>query len=196
MTYDMDSIDELIEKGENFIYAEQSNLSEIEYKNIKKGFFNTIILKQINIDEWPEVEFYYSSKASDRESDYLLNVDGWPIVHKRVKETLEKEGIKGIKYFAVKLIDVVTQKVNSNYFLMDIENFIDAFDMNKSEYKYNEKYNMYTFVPSKTYLNYRNCEGYDIFRCSKSPAAIYVSDKFYNLIHVNKFTGFYFYKVN
>lgn len=39
--------------------------------------------------------------------------------------------------------------------------------MEKSQYKYNEKYNFYTFVPKKTFLNINNCREYDIFRAEK-----------------------------
>lgn len=76
LTYDMDSIDSAIEKGNNTIYAETTNIDEIEYPNINKGFFDNIILSNQKIDEliWPNVEFYYSSKASNLESEYLLNI--------------------------------------------------------------------------------------------------------------------------
>lgn len=39
MDFDMEIIDESIREGTNAIYAEQDNLSEIEYDGIKKGFF-------------------------------------------------------------------------------------------------------------------------------------------------------------
>ena len=192
MSYDMESVDKLLKEGISYIYAEKGNLDEIEYPGIKKGFFNTIILKKLDEIEWPDVKFYYSSKASDRESDYLLNANRWPIVHERVKKALEKGNISGIRFYSIKLIDVITEKINSNYYVMYIENFIDAFDMEKSKYKYNEKYDMYTFIPKNIILNRENCEGYDIFRCNKSTAAIYVSEKLYDIVQCNKFTCFYF----
>lgn len=192
MTYDMDSIDELLKIGKSFMYAEQSNLDEIEYPGIKKGWFNTIMIKQLEISNWPNVEFYYSSKASNVESDYLLNVNVWPIVHKRVKDVLEAESIKGIKFFPVSLIDVVTGHINRNYYFMYIENFIDAFDMERSEYQYIEKYDVYAFIPMRIYLNQKVCQGYDIFRCSKRPAGIYVSERFRNILTAHAFTCFYF----
>lgn len=43
------------------------------------------------------------------------------------------------------------QEINQNYVLMYIENFMDAFDMKRSKYKYNEKYDFYTFLPKETY---------------------------------------------
>ena len=135
LSFDMDKIDKSIDDGTNTIYAETTNMDEIEYESVKKGFFDNIILKPSSITNWPNVEFYYSSKVSDVESDYLLNVKRWPIVHIRVMEEFNKNGIKGIQYYPIKVIDVVTKKVNTNYVLMYIENFIDAFDMEKSKYK-------------------------------------------------------------
>ena len=190
----MDRIDESIENETNTIYAETTNMDEIEYEDVKKGFFDNIILSSRFINDWPNVEFYYSSKASSLESDYLLNVKRWPIIHVRVMEEFNKKGIKGLQYLPVKLIDVVTQKVNNNYVLMYILNFIDAFDMEKSKYKYNEKYDFYTFTPKETYLNRNVCSKYDIFRCSKSVAAIYVSEQIKKIVEDNHWIGFSFYE--
>lgn len=194
LSFDMDKIDKSIDDGTNTIYAETTNVDEIEYENVKKGFFDNIILKPVSITNWPNVEFYYSSKVSDVESDYLLNVKRWPIVHIRVMEEFNKNGIKGIQYYPIKVIDVVTKKVNTNYVLMYIENFIDAFDMEKSQYKYNEKYDFYTFMPKETYLKSSACLEYDIFRCSKSVASIYVSETIKEIIEVNQWVGFTFYE--
>lgn len=192
MNFDMDLIDEAISCGNPFIYAEASNLGEIEVEGVKKGFFDNIIFHKITMDKVPDMIFYYSSLAATRENDYLVNVNGWPLVHKKVKDKLIQDEIKGISFYSIQLIDVCTDKVNNNYFLLYIENFIDAFDMEKSQYIYNEKYNLYTFIPKKTYLNRANCDGYDIFRADKSVASIYVSEKMKELIEGNGFTGFMF----
>lgn len=194
LSFDMDRVDESIKGGTNTIYAETTNIDEIEYEDVKKGFFDNIILTPRSINNWPNVEFYYSSKASKLESDYLLNVKRWPIVHIRVMEEFNKKGIRGVQYFPIKLIDVVTQKVNTNYVLLYIVNFIDAFDMEKSKYKYNEKYDFYTFMPKETFLNQSICLGYDIFRCSKSVAAIYVSEQIKKIAEDNQWIGFTFYE--
>ena len=190
----MARIDESIKNGTNTIYAETTNLNEIEYEGVKKGCFDNIILAPRSINNWPNVEFYYSSQASDIESEYLLNVKRWPIVHVKVMEEFNKKGIKGLQYFPINLIDVVTQKVNTNYVLMYIVNFIDAFDMEKSKYRYDEKYDYYTFIPKETYLNKNVCLEHDIFRCSKSVASIYVSEKIKKIVEDNHWIGFAFYK--
>jgi len=194
LSFDMDRVDVSIEDGNNTIYAETTNMDEIEYEDVKKGFFDNIILVPRSINYWPNVEFYYSSKASNLEGEYLLNVKRWPIVHVKVMETFNKKGIKGLQYFPIKLIDVVTQKVNTNYVLMYVVNFIDAFDMEKSKYKYNEKYDFYTFIPKETYLNKSVCQEYDIFRCSKSVSSIYVSEQIKKIVEDNHWIGFTFYE--
>lgn len=191
LTYDMDLLDD-VKKGEGFIYAEATNMDEIEYPTVKKGYFDRIILKKASISEWPKVEFYFSSKASNSESDYLLNIKRWPIVHERVKNALIESNISGIEYYPIDLIDVISGKISRKYFLMYITNFIDAFDMERSQYKFNEKYDYYTFLPGKIVLSKTACDGYDIFRCSKSTAGIYVSAKFQHIILNHKFTGFAF----
>lgn len=194
LIFDMDKVDESIKNGTNMIYAETTNIDEIVCEGVKKGFFDNIILAPHIISKWPNVEFYYSSEVSTLESDYLLNVKRWPIVHRRVMKEFNKREINGVQYFPIKLVDVVTQKVNQNYVLMYIENFIDAFDMKKSKYRYNAKYNFYTFIPKETYLNKNICSKYDIFRCSKSVASIYVSEKIRKIVEENNWVGFSFYE--
>lgn len=114
LSFDMIRIDESIKNGTNTIYAETTNMDEIEYSDMKKGSFDNIILAPYLINNWPNVEFYYSSKVSDLQSDYLLNIKRWPIVHIRVMEEFNKRGINGIQYFPIRLIDVVTQKVKTS----------------------------------------------------------------------------------
>ena len=194
LTFDMERIDSSIEKGTNTIYAETTNIDEIEYPNINKGFFDNIILsnQKIDVANWPNVEFYYSSKVSDLESEYLLNIKRWPLVHRKVQHEFERLSVGGVRFLPIKLIDVVTNTVNDNYVVMDILNFIEAYDLNKSTYKYNEKYDYYTFLPHETYLNRLVCEQYDVFRCAKSVSAIYVSEKIKKLVEENNWVGFEF----
>lgn len=108
LMFDMDRIDDSIKNGINTIYAKTSNIDEIEYDGIKKGFFDNTILSPYGIREWPHIEFYYSSKASMLESEYLLNVKRWPIVRSNVMETFKRLGIQGIQYFPIDLVDVIT----------------------------------------------------------------------------------------
>ncbi len=194
LTFDMDKDSQAIKNGTNTIYAQKSNLKEIEYPGFKRGFFSNIIFSDRNIEKWPEVIFYYSSKASDLESDYLINIARWPIIHIRVMKKLQEAGIEGIIYLPIKLCDVVTDLISDNYVVMYITNFIDGYDLRKSDYDYLGKYDYYTFLPGKTFLNYEVCNGYDIFRCTKNKPVVYVSQKFKNVINANDFTGFMFYE--
>lgn len=194
VVFDMERIDKAIEEGTNTIFAEDSNLDEIVYPNVKKGFFKYIIYKGKKIIDWPNIEFYYSSKASNLESEYLLNVHRWSIVHKQVQKKFIEEGITGIQYLPIKLFDTVTNKVNDNYVVMNILNFIDAYDMKKSKYTYNKKYDLYSFLPKGAYLDKEECSKYDIFRCKKDFPGLYVSQKVKNIIEENKWIGFDFYK--
>lgn len=195
LRYNMDTIDELILTGKQYIYAEEDNFSELDNKYPSEvGFRYSIVQPNLDI-VWPEVRFYYSSTASNLESDYLLNTSRWPIVHKRVKEAFENNGIQGVKFFPIVLIDVVTNYENTNYFVMYITNFLNAYDMDKSEYKYLEKYDAYIFLPKRIFLSCSVCEKYDIFRCSKNVSCIYVSERIYSIIMDKKFTGFAFYAI-
>ena len=196
LEFDMERIDKAIKDGTNTIFAEDSNMEDIEYPGVAKGFFDNYIYNNGGriIKDWPDVEFYYSSKASKLESEYLLNSSSLPIIHKRVQELFEKEEIQGIQYLPIKLIDIVTEEVNDNYFLMNILNVIEAIDLKKSEYSYDEEFEMYSFLPHTMYLNNDICQNYDIFRATKMIVPIYVSQKIKDMIEKNNWVGFNFYK--
>lgn len=191
--------DELAEKqeriGKPFIYADDSNINEIEVNGIKKGYFEYELWeKNLPEIEWPEVILFYSSDESNRQVDYLDNLNDWPIVHSRVMNELEKHNIKGLSFYPVILKDISKGVTCEEYWVMYISNFIDAFDMDRSKYVHDEVYDMYTFLPRDTYMNIQNCEGYDIFRADKSLPNIYVSERFKNIIESNEFMGFRFKK--
>lgn len=194
LSFDMERIDAAIQQGCNTIYAQTSNLKEIEYEGYKKGFFRNAIFSSKPIEKWPEIIFYYSSLASNIESEYLLNIVQWPIIHIKVKEQFVKSGIKGIKYIPIKLVDVVTNNINENYVAMYITNFIDAYDMSKTSFRYNEKYNSYSFTPNKIFLNVDICQNHDIFRCEKHPAIIYVSQRMKDIVDEKNWIGFAFHQ--
>lgn len=144
------------------------------------------------LDEWPSVEFYYSSLISSRESEFLLNIDDWPLVHQRVKDTFEEEGIAGIQYLPAKLIDVVTNAVNNDYWVMNVLNYIEAYDMEKSKYTYQEKYDSYSFAPHNIVFDEKVCSHYDIFRARKNSMYLYISGKIKRVIEENDWIGFAF----
>lgn len=190
LTYDMENLDDLIAKGANYIYAEDDNLDLIETDGFEKGRFHTLPIKDCIVKDWPEVIFYFSSSASNKKSDYLLNNNGWPIVSKQVKDKLEENNVQGVLFYPIILQDVVTDNQIEDYYFMYITRFVDCYDMDKSEYRYNTKYDVYTFIPMKTYLNADVCKDEDVFRALKSPSNIYVSEKVYSIIKENQFTAF------
>ena len=192
LSFNLDDYEKLRKNNAMFINAKKSNMNILEFPNIKKGFFDKIIYqREITID-WPKIIFYYNSDESSKESDFLFNIKFWPIIHKRVIEKIQETNFKGLAFYPIELVDEITNNINSNYYLMYTQNFIDAYDMQKSKYYYNEEYDFYTFIPRQCFLNQEVCSGYDVFRCEKSPATLFVSDEFKQMITENNFTNFSF----
>lgn len=192
LIYNMDKNDEVLNTNQYPIYAGASNLKEIKYKNIKQGYFMYVFNKGKSeiIKDWPLVDFYYASDVSDLENEYLSNIDDWPIIHRSVMEEFKKNKIEGIQYLPIRLVDTKTHKVNHNYFVMNILNWIDPIDMKKSEYIHDEEDGIYTFFPHATYFIQEKCKEYDIFKCTKIPVGIYVSDKIKKIFDDNKWDWF------
>ena len=192
LTFNHDLIDESIDNGTYPIYAEVSNLKEIEYPGIKQGFFRNIFFETNGreITNWPVVDFYYSSKVSTLENEYLSNVNNWLIVHKKVKKEFEKQKIQGIQYLPVRVVDVLTHSVSHNYYAVNILNWIDGIDMEASEWEYEEEDEAYFFEPKGMVLDEQKCEGYDIFRCTKDTICIFVSEKIKKIFEKNNWQWF------
>ena len=192
LTFNHDLIDESIDNGTYPIYAEVSNLKEIEYPGIKQGFFRNIFFETNGreITNWPVVDFYYSSKVSTLENEYLSNVNNWLIVHKKVKKEFEKQKIQGIQYLPVRVVDVLTHSVSHNYYAVNILNWIDGIDMEASEWEYEEEDDAYFFEPKGMVLDEQKCEGYDIFRCTKDNICIFVSEKIKKIFEKNNWQWF------
>ena len=195
LVFDRERIDQSIESGFNTIFGVESNLDEIEFKGVRPGFFRYMIDEGYEFtDDWPEVKFYYSSLASDVESEYLLNAWGWPIIHQRVQKEFEGEGVKGIQYLPIELIDEVTGKVNNNYVVMNVLNVIEAYDMEKSKYNFNETLKKNMFLPMGECLDKEVCKEYDVFRAIESTTPLYVSEKIKRVVEESEWIGFDFYK--
>ena len=192
LTFYHDLIDESIDNGTYPIYAEVSNLKEIEYPGIKQGFFRNIFFETNGreITNWPVVDFYYSSKVSTLENEYLSNVNNWLIVHKKVKKEFEKQKIQGIQYLPERVVDVLTHSVSHNYYAVNILNWIDGIDMEASEWEYEEEDDAYFFEPKGMVLDEQKCEGYDIFRCTKDTICIFVSEKIKKIFEKNNWQWF------
>ena len=192
LTFNHDLIDESIDNGTYPIYAEVSNLKEIEYPGRKQGFFRNIFFETNGreITNWPVVDFYYSSKVSTLENEYLSNVNNWLIVHKKVKKEFEKQKIQGIQYLPVRVVDVLTHSVSHNYYAVNILNWIDGIDMEASEWEYEEEDDAYFFEPKGMVLDEQKCEGYDIFRCTKDTICIFVSEKIKKIFEKNNWQWF------
>jgi len=191
-----DLLDELPGSDKRPIYAAESNLDDIEYKDVKKGYFDYLIKEGKQLVNLPEIKFYYSSKVSTLKSEYLINYNiDWPIIHQTVKDEFEKQGIQSlIQYIPITLADIDTDEEIHEYYAMNILTHIEAIDLEKSEYDYDEEFNHYWFKPRSIYLDESACEGYDIFRLSKNTSHIYVSQKIKDIIEANNWVGFNFRK--
>ncbi|GHU62683.1 hypothetical protein FACS189418_4530 [Clostridia bacterium] len=166
-----------------------AHLKELDYPEWFRSVMGTG-----KIENWENVKFYYHSRRTKLNEEYLINSYRCPIVHKKVIDVLKQEGIQGIEALSLSLIDQDSQLVNENYALLNILNFIEAYDMSKSKYMYIDKYQFYSFLPEDIVLDQKVCESFDIFRCKQDKMRIYVSEKVKNIIEKNSWQGFLFQK--
>lgn len=195
LVFNMGQESEELSKEEDYIYAGATNMDGISYSGIKKGWFDNIIYSNVEITDWPTVVFYYSSHASSIESHLLNNIKSWPIVHRDVSYQLKEYGIEGVRFLPLELVDVDTGKTNNHYELLYTTNFIEAINLQVSQYEYEEDYQSYFFLPNGIVLDSETCQSIDIFRDSRDPVSLYVSERIKQMIEKNKWVGFHFYPI-
>ena len=189
-----DLLDEPVGGIKRPIYAAESNLDDVEYKDVKKGYFSHLIADGKKLDSLPELKFYYSSKVSSLKTEYLINHEQWPIVHEKVMKEFKSLKLSHIQYIPITLIDIDTNQECHEYYAMNILDCIEAIDLEKSEYDYDEEFNVYWFMPRSIYLNRSACSGHNIFRATKHSASLYVSEKVKSIIENHNWIGFAFRK--
>ena len=193
MIYEIGMDDVLYERAikekEKIIYANETNIDDIECEGLKKKSLHRCLYKNMLFSEWPNVEFYYDSQKANIGLEWLGNIYDWPIIHKKLMNRLIEMEVSGVEYYPIKLIDKRTGSLNSDYVLMYVRNFIEAYDMEESEYDYIEKMNVYVFKPHGIVMNQDECSKYDIFRCNKFVSIIYVSQRVRDEIISNGWAG-------
>lgn len=193
LSYDADLFDQAEIEGREIADAYESNIKELSERE-GQDFAHLDLTPGLEALPF-EVVFRYSSEDSDIDVDFLHNVHAWPIVHARVKDLLEKEDFKGVSFFPVTLVHNVNGSVNNDYYMMYTSNFIEAYDMEKSKYTYLAKFDTYMFFPMKTVFDENECSKYDVFRCVKDSPALYVSQRFCDVVNNAGFEGFSFLRV-
>ena len=120
-----------------------------------------------------------------------MNVCGWPVVSSKAKGVFESSCINGVEFLPIRIVDISGTHINNNdYYLLYTSNFIDAYDMDKSDYRYIERYNIYSFNPMKIVFDDNACKKFDIFRCIKDITPLYISSRLHDIIIMNQLTGF------
>ena len=170
----------------NYIFIDDDNF------DCFKTNLNTLFLRNnISDFQFAGKELFYSEKSGSVHCDFPLNVMGWPLFSERFKSIFLQNKLKGIDFYPIKVTCRETKDSTTYYFGFTC-NFIDAIDLERSKYRYIDKYDMYVFLPQEIYLDHNVCDGYDVFRCSKDKSKLYFSDKLVNLIVENNLTGMSF----
>lgn len=145
------------------------------------------------INKWDKRETFTFSKSDGSElTDYICNDFGWIIVSDNFKKTFENEGMTGIQFLQVSVVNKDNDIDVGIYYVANIINLIAAVDMEKSEYFeiLPDRYSFVSFV-----LKEEAIRGFDIFRLKEYDVQAFSSEKFKKMIKNNKLTGFNFNKV-
>lgn len=186
--YEMSFFYDEFDKSNSYsLMAQRTNVDEIEIDGIPKGNVSKIIYGQGEINDLKDAKFFIDGYCEQTLDDYLRNIINWPLVSEKTKNALGE--VNGIRFYPVSIINGEDNEIIATYYLLYIENFIDAYNMEKSKYRYNQKHNIYFFMPMDIYMNENVCNNYDIFRCNQNNTHIYVSEKIKSIIENQGLTG-------
>lgn len=176
------------ENDEDAIVCESDELYDINRYDIEKGTY---------INTWNDrITMFFNPKEGNKTTDFLGNDLGWLIVSEKLKSILEFNEIKGIQFLSIKIKNILSNTILSNYYVANIYNLVDALELEKSDYnrfKLDEDEEIISV--SKHAIKGNLIKNIDIFRLQGDSFPIFVSEKIVQLIAENKITGFYFNEV-
>jgi len=145
------------------------------------------------INNWDKiVTFTFSESDVSELTDYICNDFGWIIVSDNFKKAFENEGMTGIQFLQVSVVNKDNDMEVGIYYVANIINLIAAVDMEKSEYfeLAPDRYSFVSFV-----LKEETIRDFDIFRLKEYDVQAFASERFKKMIKNNKLIGFNFNKV-
>ena len=145
------------------------------------------------INKWDKrVTFTFSESDGSELTDYICNDFGWIIVSDNFKKAFENEGMTGIQFLQVSVVNKDNDIEVGIYYVANIINLIAAVDKEKSEYfeLAPDRYSFVSFV-----LKEEAIRDFDIFRLKEYDVQAFASERFKKMIKNNKLTGFNFNKV-
>ena len=171
-----------------------------DYTNLKDfGFTDIDFLTGKEISHWSaKIIFQAKKKKNDGiPDDALQNHLLLPIYSGRFINKLQEEKIKGLQFCPIKILRPNNDEI-SDFSLVNIINYIGAFNSEKSDYtRFKEDFpnpnvrgkiaGVTKFVLYKKYLT-----GMDIIRLSDYKRSFFVSEKIKELFEKNNFTGYSF----
>ncbi|MBZ9686134.1 hypothetical protein G9F72_007280 [Clostridium estertheticum] len=151
------------------------------------------IIRGNHLYNWDKrITFNYTPDNGSEITDYICNDFRWLIVSNKFREAFENAHMTGIQYLPLSIINKETGIALGEYYVANICNLIEAVDMGQSEYieLMPGKYVFASFAVKEDKIN-----SFDIFRLKEYNVSILLSEKFKNIIKINKLTGFNFTKV-
>ncbi|MDP3533154.1 MAG: hypothetical protein Q8S31_07705 [Alphaproteobacteria bacterium] len=145
---------------------------------------NNIWKKKVN----PPYVYYYDVKG-DKERlliyDYISNITSVPIVNKRTRILLEEFCPNDVQFIDTE-IQTKNGIIKDEYYVINILNKVDAIDMEKSDYSYEED-GAINF--KKVYFKENSMKGHWIARDQQEFGIILVSDALKKLFRKHKIKG-------
>ncbi|QEH70627.1 hypothetical protein QTL86_22710 [Cellulosilyticum sp. ST5] len=179
------------------IYDYEHDKGWVGCKSAKSSNVNQyIVCKGEKVAQWPEeVMFEYNSKEENIFTDYLHNAKGWLIVSKQFRILIRTLIEEEVQYLPVKIKDVVTQEVVTDYQVANIIDVLEALDLEHSDYSYITAKDIKLLSVKKYGLKAEVIKGHHIFKLKESIMPIFVSEVFKKEIETNKLSGFSFLEV-
>lgn len=174
-----------------------------DFDNLEQYGYNENNFKEgIYVNSWNENIFFQARKKRNdgKPDDVLQNHLMLPIYSLNLVNALNKNGVEGIQYLPIKIINYNTECINE-FFIANILNYIEAFDTEKSDFNcFSQDFpnlNVRGKIAGvkKFVLKKEKIIGVNIIRLKEYKQRFFVSENFKEAFEKNKFTGYSFKEV-
>lgn len=134
--------------------------------------------------------FTFESSKGNEFNDVVPNDNAWFIISNRIRDALQEAECTNVSFVPVSIKDLDTDNVYNNYSLLLVNNYVDALDLDNSDYNIFRTKDIEMLSITKYALNEERCNNLDFICIEKSKYATFISKKVADILDNSKCVGF------
>jgi hypothetical protein len=141
----------------------------------------------------PEAAYRMDDNHPDRIAlhEFLDNLDQQLVIHERVRDLLEAEGVRHVEYLPVRVLNHKDREVKARYFIANTYPLVDCIDQDKTRFKWNPLNDQAMMnVENLTLFEERIPPDFKLLRLKYLPSAMLIHRELAQKMKEARFRGF------